>query len=372
MRRWLLRGAAAVVVVVAAALSGLYADDGTATQRALSPSDKRLLERELLGLLGLRARPRVPRRADLAGSASRFLLAVYDYTSLAPADRLAVDRSDAVVSFAAHATPDEGLSFDVSGAPAGLTAVSAQLRLYHAACRLHPGVALTVSLHQLAAPGASGTERRLVDSVETSCAHEGWLSLNATGPFTAWASSPESNLGLHVSARLATRPGLELRPEEAGVLIAGGEPGRAPFLVAFLRSSPRRGVPDEGPSPGTPWQASPRGAQLHWGFSTGPCRVSSMKVNFSELQWNDWVIAPRVFDASACRGDCSDPADSRLRATNHAVVQMLVHLGNSSRAPAPCCAPARLAPMSILYRNDENTVTVRNYLDMIVRACGCL
>ncbi|XP_063215873.1 protein dbl-1-like [Bacillus rossius redtenbacheri] len=80
----------------------------------------------------------------------------------------------------------------------------------------------------------------------------------------------------------------------------------------------------------------------------------------------DWVIAPRVLDASACRGDCSDPrgiAPAPLQPRRRAPGQLLAHLGNSSR----------LAPMSILYHHhDENTVAARNYLDMIVRACGCL
>ncbi|XP_063226910.1 protein 60A-like isoform X2 [Bacillus rossius redtenbacheri] len=403
---WLLRGAAVVMVLLAAgcgaALSGFYADDGaarTVMQRALSPSDKRLLERELLGLLGLRARPRVPRRANLTGSASRFLLAVYDYRSLrgapglAPADRLAVDRSDAVVSFVARghhagaARHERGkrLWFDVSEVPAGETIVGSELRLYQTASELGADVSFTLSLYQLTSVSKGGTELRLVDSVETSCAHEGWLSLNATGPFAAWASSPESNQGLHVSARLATHPGHEIRPEEVGIVVDDHLEGQEPFLVAFLKTPQERRlhireVRDTGKRRrrvgDSSWenryvQEPFHSDSLHWNHASRSCQIHNLHVDFSELRWNDWIIAPEHFNAFFCSGECNFPLNAHVNPTNHAIVQTLAHLENPWKVPKPCCAPTKLVPVSIIFYTEQNTVAVHRYKEMIAKSCGC-
>ncbi|KAJ8884437.1 hypothetical protein PR048_016294 [Dryococelus australis] len=101
---------ACVVAACGASLSGFYGDDvgggQTVLRHALTSSERLQLEYEMLSLLGLRTRPRAA--TNLTSSASVFLLAVYDYKNHLPAtgfqlsarDRRAVDRSDAVVSFA--------------------------------------------------------------------------------------------------------------------------------------------------------------------------------------------------------------------------------------------------------------------------------
>ncbi|KAB0402809.1 hypothetical protein E2I00_014752 [Balaenoptera physalus] len=40
-------------------------------------------------------------------------------------------------------------------------------------------------------------------------------------------------------------------------------------------------------------------------------------------------------------------------------------------APASCCVPARLSPISILYIDAANNVVYKQYEDMVVEACGC-
>ena len=55
------------------------------------------------------------------------------------------------------------------------------------------------------------------------------------------------------------------------------------------------------------------------------------------------------YDAFVCHGECSFPLNSHLNATNHAIVQTLVHLMDPETVPKPCCAPMKLSGISVLY-----------------------
>lgn len=57
------------------------------------------------------------------------------------------------------------------------------------------------------------------------------------------------------------------------------------------------------------------------------CQIHTLFVNFEDLKW-DWIIHPKGFGAFYCGGECSFPLNARMNATNHAVVQTLVHLVN--------------------------------------------
>ena len=56
------------------------------------------------------------------------------------------------------------------------------------------------------------------------------------------------------------------------------------------------------------------------------CNKRMLRVSFRDLNWDDWIIAPDGYDSFYCQGECSFPLNSHLNATNHAIVQTLVHL----------------------------------------------
>ena len=85
----------------------------------------------------------------------------------------------------------------------------------------------------------------------------------------------------------------------------------------------------------------------------------------------DWIIAPEGYAAFYCLGECSFPLNAHMNATNHAIVQTLVHLMNPTMAPKPCCAPTKLSAISVLYFDDNSNVILKKYRNMVVRACGC-
>lgn len=47
----------------------------------------------------------------------------------------------------------------------------------------------------------------------------------------------------------------------------------------------------------------------------------------------DWIIAPDGYAAFYCHGECSFPLHAQMNATNHAIVQTLVHLMNPYEVP---------------------------------------
>nr|UYM80460.1 bone morphogenic protein 2-4 [Novocrania anomala] len=101
------------------------------------------------------------------------------------------------------------------------------------------------------------------------------------------------------------------------------------------------------------------------------CRKRTLYVDFSDVGWNDWIVAPPGYMAYYCHGDCPFPLANNLNSTNHAIVQTLVNSVNPSAVPKACCVPTELSPISMLYLDQEEKVVLKNYQDMVVEACGC-
>ncbi|XP_010624375.1 growth/differentiation factor 7 [Fukomys damarensis] len=76
----------------------------------------------------------------------------------------------------------------------------------------------------------------------------------------------------------------------------------------------------------------------------------------------DWVIAPQGYSAYYCEGECSFPLDSCMNATNHAILQSLVHLMKPDAVPKACCAPTKLSATSVLYYDSSNNVILHRHL----------
>ncbi|EDV30607.2 uncharacterized protein Dana_GF20585, isoform A [Drosophila ananassae] len=101
------------------------------------------------------------------------------------------------------------------------------------------------------------------------------------------------------------------------------------------------------------------------------CRRHSLYVDFSDVGWDDWIVAPPGYDAYYCHGKCPFPLADHFNSTNHAVVQMLVNDLNPGKVPKACCVPTQLESVAMLYLNDQSTVVLKNYQEMTVVGCGC-
>ncbi|XP_019485665.1 PREDICTED: growth/differentiation factor 6 [Hipposideros armiger] len=137
------------------------------------------------------------------------------------------------------------------------------------------------------------------------------------------------------------------------------------------------GAPDAGlwlPSPGRRRRRTAfasRHGKRHGKKSRLRCSKKPLHVNFKELGWDDWIIAPLEYEAYHCEGVCDFPLRSHLEPTNHAIIQTLMNSMDPGSTPPSCCVPTKLTPISILYIDAGNNVVYKQYEDMVVESCGC-
>ncbi|XP_076835273.1 protein DVR-1 [Brachyhypopomus gauderio] len=101
------------------------------------------------------------------------------------------------------------------------------------------------------------------------------------------------------------------------------------------------------------------------------CRPRRLYIDFKDVGWQDWIIAPQGYMANYCHGECPFPLSESLNGTNHAILQTLVHSFDPTETPQPCCVPIKLSPISMLYYDNNDNVVLRHYEDMVVDECGC-
>ncbi|XP_056139931.1 bone morphogenetic protein 16 isoform X2 [Lampris incognitus] len=105
-------------------------------------------------------------------------------------------------------------------------------------------------------------------------------------------------------------------------------------------------------------------------LSRARCRRHPLYVDFNDVGWHKWIIAPSGYDAFFCLGECSFPLADHMNSSSHAMVQTLVNSVNGA-VPRACCVPTSLSPIALLYLDPQDRVVLKNYQDMVVEGCGC-
>lgn len=150
-----------------------------------------------------------------------------------------------------------------------------------------------------------------------------------------------------------------------------GEKEEAVVKAATEEGVSLRGVKGEGPRRRRRTALSNRHGKRHGKKSKSRCSKKALHVNFKELGWDDWIIAPLDYEAYHCEGVCDFPLRSHLEPTNHAIIQTLMNSMDPNSTPPSCCVPTKLSPISILYIDSGNNVVYKQYEDMVVEQCGC-
>ncbi|XP_070814666.1 bone morphogenetic protein 7-like [Chaetodon trifascialis] len=384
-------------------------------QRRLRSQERREMQREILSILGLphRPRPHVPTKHN---AAPMFMLDLYNTIStepeppghahfkpvlpnqlspvVTPQDSRFLDDADMVMSFVNLVDQDQDLlyqqhrrefRFDLSRIPEGESVTAAEFRIYKDFIQeRHENETFRVSLYQvLQEPSNSEVELVLLEQRQVWAAEDGWLAFDLTATSNLWLDNPEQNLGLHLV--LEDSHGQRRNPRLAGLVTGGGSQEKQPFMVAFFRASEVRfrsirsahghkGRQANRSKPQRTVQDALKAVEAatdSLGISKEGCKKHELYVSFRDLGWQDWIIAPEGYAAYYCEGECAFPLNSYMNATNHAIVQTLVHFINPETVPKPCCAPTQLHGISVLYFDDSSNVILKKYRNMVVRACGC-
>uniref|UniRef100_UPI0037E92B30 growth/differentiation factor 10 n=1 Tax=Semicossyphus pulcher TaxID=241346 RepID=UPI0037E92B30 len=102
------------------------------------------------------------------------------------------------------------------------------------------------------------------------------------------------------------------------------------------------------------------------------CSRRNLRVDFADIGWSEWVIAPKAFDAYYCAGTCGFPMPKVSRPSNHATIQSIVRaVGIIPGVPEPCCVPEKMSPLAVLYQDESRNPVLKIYPNMSVQSCSC-
>nr|BAA89012.1 Pf-BMP2/4 [Ptychodera flava] len=224
-----------------------------------------------------------------------------------------------------------------------------------------------INVHEILEPADEGGEsiKRLIDSKVVDIRNSSWESFDIRPAVAKWKASQEENHGVEVELTEVQNSQISphkdhVRLRRSSDLAASEWQRQRPLLITYT---------DDGKRPTRSKRNSER---KKGGRKLKPnCRRRSLYVDFSDVGWNDWIVAPPGYNAFYCDGECPFPLADHLNSTNHAIVQTLVHSVKASAVPQACCVPTELSPISMLYLDEYDKVILKNYQEMVVEGCGC-
>uniref|UniRef100_A0A3P9QB20 Growth/differentiation factor 10 n=1 Tax=Poecilia reticulata TaxID=8081 RepID=A0A3P9QB20_POERE len=118
-------------------------------------------------------------------------------------------------------------------------------------------------------------------------------------------------------------------------------------------------------------QTMRKARRRQWGQNRR-CSRRNLRVDFADIGWNEWVIAPESFDAYYCAGACGFPMPQAARPSNHATIQSIVRaVGIIPGIPEPCCVPENMSPLAVLFQEESRNLVLKVYPNMSVQSCSC-
>lgn len=380
-------------MAVLSSLTLVAAVSGPSKQKRPNAEALDALETSFLSLLGMQRRPYANRAANIV--IPQAMIDLYERQTGARLDTASLlkpgartSSANTVRSFAHIESPVDAkftkhhmfrLKFDIGGIPNLEVMKAAELTLNRDVVQdvlMHPKTGKPhyrqqVLVYDILQPGVHGRRdpiTRLIDTKTIDIRKNSSVTLDVLPAVQRWLVHGDSNHGLliHVlgpkSKHLRLKRDLASHPDDLQWM------QKQPLLYTYTDDGKHKQATGE-----ELFQKRQKRAMKNRRQKNGkaPCRRHPMYVDFTEVGWNNWIVAPPGYDAFYCHGECSFPLPHHINTTNHAIVQTLVNSVTPSKVPRACCVPTDLNSISMLYLDDDNKVVLKNYKDMAVVGCGC-
>ncbi|XP_036354387.1 bone morphogenetic protein 8B-like [Octopus sinensis] len=105
--------------------------------------------------------------------------------------------------------------------------------------------------------------------------------------------------------------------------------------------------------------------------NTTNCSLKPWQIRFSDIRLN-WILSPKVYNASYCSGHCLSLIDSRV--SNHAFLRNKYHLSTGYshvHIPYSYCVPSVYSPLPIIYESKLKEVLIGTLHNVIALDCAC-
>ncbi|XP_049728431.1 growth/differentiation factor 9 isoform X1 [Elephas maximus indicus] len=106
-------------------------------------------------------------------------------------------------------------------------------------------------------------------------------------------------------------------------------------------------------------------------FPQNECELHDFRLSFSQLKWDNWIVAPSRYNPRYCKGDCPRAVGHRYGSPVHTMVQNIIYEKLDSSVPRPSCIPAKYSPLSVLAIEPDGSIAYKVYEDMIATKCTC-
>ncbi|XP_077410138.1 inhibin subunit beta Aa [Vanacampus margaritifer] len=236
---------------------------------------------------------------------------------------------------------------------------------------------VAIRLFQRGAASSSPEDDVLLAEKTVDTRRSGWHTFPVSAAVQALLQSGGGGGGAALSVRVSCP--LCADSGATPVLVSGGgasqqqranrreqsprEQSHRPFLMAAVRPE------DSGDS------RRRRKRGLECDGKVRVCCKRHFYVNFKDIGWNDWIIAPAGYHANYCEGECPLHVASITGSALSFHSNVISHYRMRGYSPfqdlRSCCVPTRLRAMSMLYYNEEHKIIKKDIHNMIVDECGC-
>ncbi|XP_028297177.1 inhibin subunit beta Ab [Gouania willdenowi] len=335
------------------------------------------VKRHILNMLHLSARPNLTQpvpRAALINAIKKLHVGRIAEDGSVEIQEESQDREDVVppgppseiITFAEAGDSPNTMIFDISEDGSGSSLVEqANVWIFLKLSKLNRtvGKVMLRLLQSRYKKGDDDEDEECVSEKMVDIRRSGWHTLAIPRSVQALLDEGGSSLTLRVSCPLCAEAGASpiLIPAN-GKKITEREQSHRPFLMVVLRTR-------EEASHGR----VKRGLECDGKISI--CCKRQFYVNFKDIGWSDWIIAPSGYHANYCEGECPSHMQGLGSSSLSFHSTVINHYRMRGYSPfqnlKSCCVPTRLRPMSMLYYNEEQKIIKKDIQNMIVEECGC-